>query len=397
MEEDCFCRDCRKWEEDMYWNHFQSILFFQFLSAGFNQQLVLPKKFANNLREKLPDNVTLKGPSGAKWNVELLKSGSTVIFKKGWKTFVEDHSLKEDDVLVFKYNGDLQFDVLIFDGRSFCEREASYFVRKCGHKQVDGGGYQTKRNTRESSREVMHDCSHYALRSTGSKRSRKDGNLMQGQPEQYSQANGSVANGTNHAKFHCAKWDMRSREPVSYASEQNSSSDDKRASIAMYPVQYMSNRRLVTEEEKDNALQMAHAASTKYSVLVVMRPSHVYKGFYMSIPSEWVISHLPHKSQDVTLRLKENNSSISDKTWQARFYYRVYGGGLTGGWKNFAVENNLEEFDVCLFELVSRTNDALVMDVAVFRVVKEISPLTRLASPSARRGKRSKHSRRKSN
>ena len=66
----------------------------------------IPKKFANHLQEKLPENVTIKGPSGAKWNVGLVTRGDTMLFKQGWKVFVEDHSLEEDDVLIFKYNGD---------------------------------------------------------------------------------------------------------------------------------------------------------------------------------------------------------------------------------------------------------------------------------------------------
>lgn len=51
--------------------------------------------------------------------------------------------------------------------------------------------------------------------------------------------------------------------------------------ISGYPVIYESNRRPVTDEEKEKALQLANAAVTKGSCIVVMRPSHVYKGFYM--------------------------------------------------------------------------------------------------------------------
>ncbi|THG19290.1 hypothetical protein TEA_028489 [Camellia sinensis var. sinensis] len=325
------CRNCRKWEEDMYWTHFQSILFCQFLSTGFDQQLAIPQKFANNLKEKLPENVTLKGPSGAKWNVGLITSGDTLFFKHGWKTFVENHSLEEDDVLIFKYNGDSGFDVLIFDGRSLCEREASYFVRKCGHTELDGG-CRTKKNMRESSVEVMHDSSHYVVDRTPSKRLRKDDNLM----PVLSRFRGRTRKGDNSSRPHHSKWDMRSREP---------------STSAVGP---------------------------------------------KSIPSEWATSHLPRKSQEVILRVKEN-ICVKENTWHARFYYRVYGGGLTGGWRNFAVENNLEEFDVCLFELASGTNDTISMNVSIYRVIEEIRPLTRMTPPSSTRGKNSKYLRRKRN
>ncbi|CAL5383650.1 unnamed protein product [Camellia sinensis] len=381
------CRNCRKWEEDMYWTHFQSILFCQFLSTGFDQQLAIPQKFANNLKEKLPENVTLKGPSGAKWNVGLITSGDTLFFKHGWKTFVENHSLEEDDVLIFKYNGDSGFDVLIFDGRSLCEREASYFVRKCGHTELDGG-CRTKKNMRESSVEVMHDSSHYVVDRTPSKRLRKDDNLM----PVLSRFRGRTRKGANTSRPHHSKWDMRSREPSTSAVGPKVNP----VTVGAYPLQYVSSRRSITEEEKDKALQMAHASSTKDSFIVVMRPSHVYKGFYMSIPSEWATSHLPRKSQEVILRVKEN-TCVKENTWHARFYYRVYGGGLTGGWRNFSVENNLEEFDVCLFELASGTSDTISMNVSIYRVIEEIRPLTRMTPPSSTRGKNSKYLRRKRN
>ncbi|KAG5543346.1 hypothetical protein RHGRI_016167 [Rhododendron griersonianum] len=120
----------------------------------------------------------------------------------------------------------------------------------------------------------------------------------------------------------------------------------KDGSVAGYSLQYVSNRRPVTEEEKENALKLADAASTLDS-------------FIVSIPSEWALSHLLHKNLDVILRVKEK-----ENTWHANYYGGVgNSGGLVGGWKDFAVENNLEESDVCLFELTSGTHDGIVMDV----------------------------------
>lgn len=101
----------------------------------------IPQKFVKNLREKLAGTISLRGPSGGLWNVEVTAAAAgddTLLFKQGWKAFVEDHSLEENDVLVFKYTagggGDssrIIFDVLMFDKQSLCEKEASYFVRKC--------------------------------------------------------------------------------------------------------------------------------------------------------------------------------------------------------------------------------------------------------------------------
>ena len=99
----------------------------------------LPKTFSDNLKKKLPENVTLKGPSGVVWNIGLNTRGDTVYFVDGWQRFVKDHSLKENDFLVFKYNGESLFEVLIFDGESFCEKAASYFVLECGQARTEQG------------------------------------------------------------------------------------------------------------------------------------------------------------------------------------------------------------------------------------------------------------------
>ncbi|XP_039688815.1 putative B3 domain-containing protein Os03g0621600 isoform X2 [Medicago truncatula] len=129
-------------EELIYWTHFQFIHFTLFLSiTDFHHQLALPKTFSDNLKKKLPENVTIKCPSGIVWNIGLTARGDTVYFTNSWQQFVKDHSLKENDFLVFKYNGESHFEVLIFNGNSFCEKAASYFVQKCGqaHSPSSGG------------------------------------------------------------------------------------------------------------------------------------------------------------------------------------------------------------------------------------------------------------------
>lgn len=120
----------------------------------------IPLKFSENLRKKLPEIVTLKGPSGNTWQVELSTNEDIMFFRHGWEEFVKDHFLEEKDLLIFKYNGDSCFDVLMIDGQSLCEKEASYFVRKCRHGEHDRV-VQTKRKAVEGSAEVniagLHD------------------------------------------------------------------------------------------------------------------------------------------------------------------------------------------------------------------------------------------------
>ncbi|KAK4429084.1 hypothetical protein Salat_1208400 [Sesamum alatum] len=153
--------------------------------------------------------------------------------------------------------------------------------------------------------------------------------------------------------------------------------EGKRGSRGSYPLQLKSQRREVTVEEKQRAQEMAVATSSENSFIVVMRASHVYKGFFMSIPSDWAKVYLPNKSHDLELRVKDN-------AWKAKYHYKGYGGGLTGGWKDFVLQNFLEEFDVCLFDLVRGTQDTVILDVQIFRVVEEVIPPSQVAQGSSR-------------
>ncbi|WJX09394.1 hypothetical protein P8452_00232 [Trifolium repens] len=144
----------KSWEEEIYWTHFQFIHFIQFLRNDFQQQLELPKTFSNNVKKKLPENVTLKGPSGVVWNIGITTRDDTVYFVDGWQRFVKDHSLKENDFLLFKYNGESLFEVLIFDGESNCEKAVSYFVGKCDNVKAGQRGRKAK-DTNTSAEEVI--------------------------------------------------------------------------------------------------------------------------------------------------------------------------------------------------------------------------------------------------
>ncbi|PKI56932.1 hypothetical protein CRG98_022667 [Punica granatum] len=74
----CSCRspyfrrkeDCRTVQEQVYWAHFRTIHFLQFFHCDLEKQLAVPKKFAENMKNKLGGNVLLHGPGGSIWERE---------------------------------------------------------------------------------------------------------------------------------------------------------------------------------------------------------------------------------------------------------------------------------------------------------------------------------------
>ena len=70
------------------------------------------------------------------------------------------------------------------------------------------------------------------------------------------------------------------------------------------------------------------------------------------IPGEFVREHLPRTEQKLTLWDPQG------KAWEVTYVYysQSRDGAFSGGWGKFSVGNHLEEFDVCVFELLSKDN-----------------------------------------
>ncbi|GKV04716.1 hypothetical protein SLEP1_g16832 [Rubroshorea leprosula] len=302
----------KKWQEDIYWNHFHCIHFISHLYGDFQKHLAIPRKFACKLKKKLPESVVLRGPGGFMWNVRLSMEGDTLYFNDGWQDFVIDHSLQENDTLLFEYNRESRFDVFLFEQSSSCEIESSYFVKRClDVDATDESRDQTKRKNRE---------------------------VIQIDDD---------------------------------AEKEQKTARNKRVSY----VRYLSNRRPVTKEEKDTTLQQARAAANPDSVVVVLQPKHVYVKFTMGFSHKWMGKHISSDDKFLILRMMEKMWRISLTHVQILDSWMLIFGleNFELGWENFALGNYLEESDVCVFNPAGRNKDGIFMaDVSIFRVVEEV-------------------------
>ncbi|GLT92200.1 hypothetical protein SLE2022_100510 [Rubroshorea leprosula] len=371
--------DCKTWEEQIFWNHFQSVRFTQFLRDGFNYQLAIPEKFAKHFKKKLPDTVTLKGPSGFTWDVGLTKDEDTLFFDRGWSTFVRDHSLKKNDFLTFKYNGVSHFDVLMFDGLSLCEKASSYFVKKCVHTEHDSGS-QTKRKVKDYLVEITHTSSEDDLERTPEKSEENDIDQVHlQQPVLSTPTNKKKWIGNSSRRPIQSKWKVGDKQVYRPAREFQVKHDSEsenmfiNGNLEHSPLQ-TSHGRLVTEDQKRNALLLGQSVVSSEGFLIVMKPTHVKRKYFMAIPVGWMSRFMALELQDVILRLNDNR-------WQTRFtYYTSRGyGGLTAGWRNFAMDNNLDEHDVCVFECANPASKPLILDVKIFPVLQAVLPLNEVA------------------
>ncbi|XP_021758828.1 B3 domain-containing protein Os06g0112300-like [Chenopodium quinoa] len=94
---------------------------------------------------------------------------------------------------------------------------------------------------------------------------------------------------------------------------------------------------------------------------VTLYKSHVSSPYQLTIPAE--SAHiLPHKTATVTL-------TRGKKSWKTTYFgsHPTHKRFDFSSWKEFAVDNNLKVGDVCIFELIELSGEALKLKVQVLR------------------------------
>ncbi|TYI82316.1 hypothetical protein E1A91_D05G213900v1 [Gossypium mustelinum] len=321
--------DCRSREEEIFWTHFQCIHFSQFLRGDFLHQLEIPEKFAKNIRKKLPETVTVKGPSGIIWDLGLTADGDTLFFNDGWRNFVLDHSLEENDLLIFKYNGLSHFDVLMFEGQSLCEKGSSYFVRKCVHPESENG-YQNKRKIDENPDEIVHKSSQCGLESSPEKSTNNDiGTAPSRGPINSAPTNKKMRYAGSSTKSIYARH-LGGKERCTFPGEVRFETEFDGAimdegDFSPHPTCYNGP---LTQFEKANAIAKAQEALTRDGFMVVMKPTHVWRRFYMAIPVAWTAKHHLKENTDIILRINKRTWRTRRKTYHPGCYHHS-GSGLS--------------------------------------------------------------------
>eukprot|EP00262_Sarcandra_glabra_P020546 TRINITY_DN8232_c0_g1_i2.p1 TRINITY_DN8232_c0_g1~~TRINITY_DN8232_c0_g1_i2.p1 ORF type:complete len:170 (+),score=20.70 TRINITY_DN8232_c0_g1_i2:92-601(+) len=121
--------------------------FFKVLIGDFANCLRIPPAFRKHLLEEASNRAVLEGPNGSIWHVELHKTINDMYLQDGWQDFVEDHSLRGNEFLVFRYDGNMHFSVQIFD-ESACEREDSFTSKTCQESSFCQCRKQGERSTK---------------------------------------------------------------------------------------------------------------------------------------------------------------------------------------------------------------------------------------------------------
>ncbi|KAL4634305.1 hypothetical protein ACB092_04G189900 [Castanea dentata] len=293
--------------------HFFKIILNENLRHG---RLAIPRKFTIKYGKKLSSLAFLTLPNGAKWEVELTKHNGEVWLQKGWREFAEYYSLKQGHFVVFRYEENSHFHVLIYDPSA---TEIDYPSKSSHGHEED----QCDEDTDESDTSIQTLPNSCPLRPK-----RRDTSLL-----------------PHHRPRKKMKTTCTSGRIESQKSKVNA------------------RTRQLTRIEKAKALKKASGfKSENPHFMVVMQLSFV-NAWYLSIPVHFTKKNYIQSGQRVILKVGNQSCEV---------LFSISGekrpGSFSAGWATFARKNCLQVGDVCVFELIKRNNNGVVLlEVSIFR------------------------------
>ncbi|KAM3270578.1 hypothetical protein P3S67_028780 [Capsicum chacoense] len=110
---------------------------------GFKHGLTIPTGFLKYLKARDQIEHVVLRSGGKSWLVKV----KGCRFKAGWAAFVEEHDLQLGDLLIFRHEGDMEFEVSIFDS-SHCDREYAEYLQEeegCDNVEETSKNFKFKR------------------------------------------------------------------------------------------------------------------------------------------------------------------------------------------------------------------------------------------------------------
>ncbi|XP_038706128.1 B3 domain-containing protein Os01g0723500-like isoform X2 [Tripterygium wilfordii] len=318
---------------------------------GFIQpgELMIPPQFLKHISKELCGRATLQVSSGSSWIVEVLETNRGVFLQKGWQEFLKDNSVGNNEILHFRYDGDMCFYVKIFD-RSGCER-------------VD-----------ESSSRVDQESGHHNLkrpRGRGRRPRKYPVDAMNLPPSSSCGDDpGQESKGSNRKKEEKANHRETETEDSQFAIQgvesQHLKPKDKDAPERMTETVIMDSTTqeidsgvISTESDRnvtgdDRAVKPFPCETLCFKS--VMKRSNVETAFVLYIPTSFAKANLPSTESQITLR------NMEGATWLVKHIVARKGHYFCGGWFGFVRDNELKVGEVCIFELVdTNTMEVLIL------------------------------------
>nr|XP_004498212.1 B3 domain-containing protein LOC_Os12g40080-like isoform X1 [Cicer arietinum] len=310
--------------------HFFKVILQKSIQEG---KLKVPQSFVMKHWQGITNPITLRLPNMTQWEVLWEKTCDyDVCFCKGWKEFANYLSLSDSQFVVFKYQENSHFNVIVFDK---CGLEITYPLRETSEKceDVDESDY---------SLEIIEDPSSSRRKrpkspSSSSKIYKKVKIISKEQKECKHEKSKVLA----HARFYNSKhMDMVA----------GSSCDN-----------ILKRSRILHEKVKNEF------SCEKDFFICVIHKTYIERDLLV-IPRDFSKIHLH--------RMEGRNATIfvdQNRTWNVDLKLtRNDQFTLSGGWNKFRHHNNVKYGDVCVF-ILNKIKGTVSFQVVIFSLEKEIT------------------------
>ncbi|XP_074375127.1 B3 domain-containing protein REM14-like [Apium graveolens] len=368
--------------------------FVKVLFKGFSKKLMIPRKYVSLHGETTLGKKCVLWPTHTRysWPVKTKKIDNELYFKKGWKVFAKDHSLKYGDLLIFRHVRNSEFDVDVLD-ISGTPREPVVFEnvqrsRNSSRAQPGQTGRQ-KRNIVQTEALTAAESLISSSEFPCFKVIMKPAYLKPGGylyvPEHYAKVHLKERPKDVRVEYLGKEWNVNvpGRRPCetrtflnagwSYIAKETNLQDDdvcvfQLISTKSYTLKLTIFRRTnagrpdkTNLQTQTSALSAADAlvASSEYPAFKkIMKRAYVKSGGCLHVPQHYAKEYFIHSTRDVKIE-------ISDKPGTA-MVLRLHPSEtktFLGGWSNLARENSLRLDDVCVFELINTKDCTLKLTI----------------------------------
>ncbi|XP_049376776.1 B3 domain-containing protein REM17-like [Solanum stenotomum] len=324
--------------------------FFKPILPGFKNGLKIPIGFLKYLKGHDQHEHAILTRGGKKW---LVKANGRRLEEGSWKEFVEELNLKLGDVLVFKHEGDMKFDVSIFDSSHHCDKEYAKYEDEdededenvTHDKHLSQSYFECTIRQYCLSKGFMWIPKHFAVANGFIKGNKKYGLIIIDETQtklwnlMLKSCNTKVYVADGWGKFSADNC-LKEGDRIMFEVVTNGETPIWRSRVTSNAETPISKGLCNKEAAKDMDLSDSHFICT-------IRPYCLSKHF-LCIPKQFAVKN----------RLNDRKYKIIVMDKQRSWTFNVYTNSqytyIGSGWREFCITNCLKEGDRLMFEIVSK-------------------------------------------
>ncbi|XP_050378518.1 B3 domain-containing transcription factor VRN1-like [Argentina anserina] len=287
----------------------------------------LPVKFVKDHGDELSNPVHFKF-RGIEWPMKLKRHKDEAWFDKGWEEFSKSYSFEYNDLLIFAYEGNSTFQVSLFDRPpKLIESDEDDLIPPSPqpHITTHSSGGQAEVQEEASSLETIHR-SRLELKRKRDLVAEKD----DGEAEYELNTRQGIKN-------------SRMRRKLDFSGKRNRGQRFQRASETMQRVK------------------------PEYPLFKIELLQNVNYGLILSLPYEFMRTHLSSESGEVTLQVSDG------RIWKVALKCENSRAEFHDHWWEFIQDNQLKVGDACVFMLIDYARP--LFEVVIFHKDQTIQPI----------------------